>query len=433
VEIQERNRQLRKRNLLAISVVAALALAGCGGDDGDNDNNAGSETGDIRVWINGPDTPQAARDWLKTTFEEQNPGSTLKIEEQQWEGLVERLTTALSSESETPDVVEVGNTQAATFTGAGAFSDLTDELDSLGGDDLLQGFVEAGSYDGKTYAVPYYAGSTYVFYRKDLFEAAGIEVPTTTEEFVQAAIDLKKANPKPANFSGYWLPGQDWRDGFAFLWNAGGEVAVADGDTWDSQLSSPESLAGLEQVQKLFTEASGAAKDGNEADPQVPFCANEIGMMSRPGWVTGLIADEETGCPAMLDKIGVFALPGADGSAAPVLLGGSNIAVSAKSQNQELAKKAVALMLSDEYQTIMAENGLTPAKNSLAPKLGDDEFAQATIEAASNAKLTPAAPGWASVEGARILEDLFVGIAQGGDVAALAAEADEKIEAQLNQ
>ena len=80
----------------------------------------------------------------------------------------------------------------------------------------------------------------------------------------------------------------------------------------------------------------------------------------------------------------------------------------------------------------MAENGLTPAKNSLAPLLGDDEFAQATIAAASNAKLTPAAPGWATVEGSRVLEDLFSAIAQGGDVAELAAEADEQMNGQLN-
>ena len=284
------------------------------------------------MWLNGPDTPQAARDWLKKTFEEQNDGSTLTVEEQQWEGLVERLTTALSSDSETPDVVEVGNTQAATFTGAGAFSDLTGELDSLGGDDLLQGFVEAGSYDGKTYAVPYYAGSKYVFYRKDLFEKAQIEVPTTMDEFVQAAVDLKKANPKPANFSGFWLPGQDWRNGVTFVWDAGGGLAEADGDAWTASLDSPESVAGLTTVQKLFTEASGAAKDGNEADPQVPFCNNEVGMLSAPGWVTGLIDNEETGCPEMMDNLGVFAMPGSSGGAAPVLLGGSNIAVSAKSQ-----------------------------------------------------------------------------------------------------
>jgi N,N'-diacetylchitobiose transport system substrate-binding protein len=418
---------------LGIALSAVLALTACGSDDDDSSNNGGGpETADIRVWLNGPDTPQAARDWLKTTFEDQNPGSTLTIEEQQWEGLVERLTTALSSDSETPDVVEVGNTQAATFTTAGGFSNLSDDVEGLGGDDLLQGFVEAGSVGDDVFAVPYYAGSKYVFYRKDLFAKSGIEVPTTTEEFVDAAITLKQDNPKPANFSGFWFPGQDWRNAVAFIWNEGGELAVQEGEEWVGALSSPESQAGLATVQSLMTEASGAAKDGNETDPQVPFCNDEVAMMSAPGWVAGLIEDPEVGCPDLMKQVGVFALPGNDGSPAPVLLGGSNIAVSAKSPNQEQAKDAVALMLSDEYQTILAENGLTPAKSSLAPLLGDDEFAEATIAAASNAKLTPPAAGWASVEGARILEDLFVGIAQGGDIAELAADADAKMTDQLN-
>lgn len=425
---------MRKNRLLSVSMVAALALtlAACGDDGGEDAQGGGPEKADIRVWLNGPDTPQAARDWLKKTFEEQNPGSTLTIEEQQWEGLVEKLTTTLSSADETPDVVEVGNTQAATFTAAGAFSDISGDLESLGGDDLLPGFVEAGSYDGKTYAVPYYAGSKYVFYRKDLFEKSGLEVPSTMQEFVDAAVKLKQDNPKPANFSGFWLPGQDWRNGVAFVWDAGGEIAVPDGDEWDSQLSSAESVAGLETVQKLFTEASGAAKDGNEADPQVPFCNNEIGMLSAPGWVAGLIDSADTGCPGMMKNVGVFALPGSGSEPAPVLLGGSNIAVPAKTENQDLARKAMALMLSDDYQTILAENGLTPARMSLFDLLGDGESAEATMDAASNARLTPAAPGWASVEGARILEDAFVAIANGEGVADVAAKADEQIEAKLN-
>lgn len=424
------------KRLTAFAGVLALAstLAACGGDDDGGDGGGGNSAdgAEIRVWINGADTPDAARDWLKKTFEDEHPGSTLTIEEQEWEGLVERLTTALSSESETPDVVEIGNTQAPTFTSAGAFSSLTDDLGDLGGDDLLPGFVEGATVDGETYAVPYYAGAKYVFYRKDLFEAAGLSVPTTMDEFVQAAIDLKKANPEPANFSGLWFPGQDWRNGVAFVWDAGGEIATEDGGEWSGALSSPESVTGLETVQKLMTEASGAPKDGNEADPQTPFCAGEVGMMITPSWVTGLIEDPEAGCPDQMANLGVFALPGSDGGAAPVLLGGSDIAVAAKSQNQDLAKDVVALMVSEDYQSLMAEAGLTPALVSLADLLGDDEFAQATIEAGSNAKLTPAAPGWAQVEGSRILEDLFVQIAQGGDVAELAAGADEAIAAQLN-
>lgn len=421
----------------AIAALALTALAACGSDGSDDENSSSSggtpEAADIRVWLNGTDTPQEARDWLKETFEKENPGSTLTIEQQEWDGLVEKLTTALSSESETPDVVEIGNTQAPTFTSAGAFADMTDQLDSLGGDDLLPGFVDGATVDGQTYAVPYYAGSKYIFYRKDLFKKAGLSVPTTMDEFIDDAIALKKANPQPANFSGFWFPGQDWRNGAAFLWDAGGDFAVEDGGEWKADLESDDSIAGLETAQKLFTEASGAPKDGNEADPWTPFCAGEIGMMSTPGWVRGLIEDKKTGCPDTYAKqIGVFALPGSDGGPAPVLLGGSDIAIAAQSQHQELAQKAVALMLSEDYQTILAENGLTPALTSLAPLLGDDEFAQATIEAASNAKLTPAAPGWANVEGDRILEDLFSKIAQGGDVSELAASADEQMDAKLN-
>lgn len=420
----------------ALATLALTALAACGDDSSDGDGSSGDsapQAADIRVWLNGTDTPDEARAWLKKAFEEQNPGSTLTIEQQEWDGLVEKLTTALSSESETPDVVEIGNTQAPTFTSAGAFSDMTDQLDSLGGDDLLQGFVDGATVDGKTYAVPYYAGSKYIFYRTDLFEKAGItSVPTTMDEFVDDAIKLKQANPQPANFSGFWFPGQDWRNGAAFIWDAGGDLAVDNDGTWEGSLESDESIAGLETAQKLFEQASGAPKDGNEADPWTPFCAGETGMMSTPGWVMGLLNDPKTGCPDLAKKVGVFALPGSDGQPAPVLLGGSDIAIAAKSQNQELAQKAVALMLSDDYQTILAKNGLTPAKTSLASLLGDDMFAKATIAAASNAKLTPAAPGWANVEGSRVLEDLFSKIAQGGDVNELAAAADEQMNSQLN-
>src|SRR5690606_29109947 len=162
----------RTRVLTALFAAASLAMTACGDGGGGNEadevpQQSGPAT--IRLWLNGPDTPEPMRQWLKAEFEKRNPGSKLVIEEQQWEGLVDKLTTSLGSAKETPDVVEVGNTQAATFTTVGAFEDITDLVPKLGGDDLLPSFVEAGSADGKVYAVPLYAGSAYVFYRKDLF------------------------------------------------------------------------------------------------------------------------------------------------------------------------------------------------------------------------------------------------------------------------
>lgn len=420
---------MRKLGIVALGAAAALTLAGCasGGTSAGSDEDA-----TIRVWFVGTDTPDEARDYLVKTFEEEHPGSKLVIEEQAWDGLVDRLTTSLSG-SDSPDVVEVGNTQASAFTSAGAFLDLTDQYEDLGGDDLLPGFVEAGSYDGKFYAAPLYSGSRLVFYKKDAMAAAGQTVPTTLDEYVATGAALAAANPGK---SGIWWPGQDWRNALPFIWENGGEVAVPDGDKWDAQLSSPESLKGLEQVQQTMNTASTAPKDANETSPEVGWCDGTTLQLSAPSWVKWSIlapADAEApGCPDQEANLGVYALPGKDGGAAQVFAGGSNIGVSAKSAHPELATDALKIILSDEFQTIYAENGLVPAKLSLADKLGTDEVAQATALAAGNAKLTPASPKWADVEAARILEDLFVNIAQGGDVKALAEEADKQIEDILN-
>jgi N,N'-diacetylchitobiose transport system substrate-binding protein len=415
--------------IVALGAAAALTLAGCasGGNEASSDEGA-----EIRVWLVGTDTPDEAREYLKTTFEAEHPEATLTIEEQSWDGLVDRLTTSLSG-SDSPDVVEIGNTQAAAFTSAGAFLDLTDDYEALGGDDLLPGFVEAGSYDGKFYAAPLYSGARLVFYNTEALGAAGLTVPTTLDEYVANGEALAAANPGK---SGIWWPGQDWYNALPYIWEHGGEVAVADGEEWDAQLGSAESVAGLTQVQEVMTKASLAPKDGNETNPQIGYCDGTSLQISAPSWVKWSIlapADAETpGCPDQEANLGVYALPGMDGGAAQVFAGGSNIGVSANSANPELAKDALAIILSDEFQTIYGENGLVPAKISLADTLGTDEVAQAIAAAAANAKLTPASPNWADVEAAGILQDLFVKIAQGGDVQALADEADEKIEAILN-
>ncbi|ALJ19187.1 extracellular solute-binding protein [Microbacterium sp. No. 7] len=427
----------KKLGALALLGASAIALAGCGGGStGSTGGDGGDATGDaggaeIRVWLVGTDTPQDARDYLKKTFEDENPGSTLVIEEQQWTGLVDKLTTSLSS-NDSPDIVEMGNTQAAAFTSAGALADLSDIQDALGGDDLLPGFVEAGTWDGTLFAAPYYSGARVVFYNTAQYEQAGVAVPTTLDEYVANGVALAEKLP---GVSGVYWPGKDWYNALPFIWENGGEVAVLDGDTWDAQLSSDASLAGLAQVQELMTKASLAAKDGDETEAWVPFRTEKAATLSVPSWAYwSIVADEDQKETALTNSLGYFALPGADGGAAQVFAGGSNIGVAAKSQNVELAKKALEIILSDEYQTILAENGLVPAKTSLGDQVAaaTPELAAVIAEAAANAKLTPASPKWADVEAQGLLQDFFVKIANGGDVKALAVELDEKIESILN-
>lgn len=416
--------------VVALLGATAIALSGCAGNGGGAATDSAS--GNIRVWLVGDsDTPQTARDYLKKTFEAENPGSTLTIEVQQWTGLVDKLTTSLSS-NDAPDIVEMGNTQAAAFTSSGALLSLDDIKSDLGGSDLLPGFVEAGSWNGTLYAAPYYSGSRIVFYNTAMYAKAGVSVPKTLDEYVANGAKLAQALP---GVSGVYFPGKDWYNALPFIWSNGGDIAVQDGDTWKGKLSSDGSVKGLTQVQQLMSTASLAPKDGDETDVWVPFRTEQAATFSAPSWAySSVIADEDKKPTAVADTTGYFALPGVSGGTAEVFAGGSNVGIAAKSAHPDLAKKALEIMLSDDYQTLLAEAGLVPAKTSLGDKVAaaTPELAKVIAEAAANAKLTPASPKWADVEAQGIMQDLIVNIANGGDVKSLAADADKKIESILN-
>ncbi len=76
--------------------------------------------------------------------------------------------------------------------------------------------------------MPYYAGARFVVYRKDLFTKAGLEVPQTLDEFIDAGIALKQDNADVAGFSGIFFPGKYWYAALPFIWNEGGDIAVQD-------------------------------------------------------------------------------------------------------------------------------------------------------------------------------------------------------------
>ena len=157
-------------------------------------------------------------------------------------------------------------------------------------------------------------------------------------------------------------------------------------------------------------------------------------MMPAPGWKPGQIINPDDGCPDMEANMGFFAMPGSEaGTTAPVLLGGSNVAVSANSQNPDLAIDVVTIMASEEYQAQMAAANLIPARISQLEAVTGSPAAVAQAEAAANSRFVPTSEHWAGVEAANILPDMLVAIAQGGDIQAETERADAAIEEILNQ
>ena len=196
------------------------------------------------MWLAGGDTPDELRTYLTDTFKAKT-GATLKIEEQAWGDLVTKLTTALPDAENTPDVAELGNTQAPTFTNVGAFSDISDMYEELGGAKLLQSFVEVGSVDGKKYALPYYFGSRYMFMPQGRLEGGRRRHADHPRRVQRGRQTSPQKNPRDIkNFSGFFIGGQDWRNGISWIFANGGDLAKKENGQWVSTLSDPNSHQG---------------------------------------------------------------------------------------------------------------------------------------------------------------------------------------------
>jgi N,N'-diacetylchitobiose transport system substrate-binding protein len=430
---------VRFRKVATIGIAAVLALAACGSDDDEGASSGGGSLeappedteATLRVWLNGPDTPDEMIDLAKEKFAEQYPDVTVEVERQEWDGIVNRLTNVLPTD-DSPDIVEMGNTQAQAFEAAGALVDLSSAKGDLGGDDLVDSLVADGTYDGAFYGVPYYGGARIVVYRKDLFEKAGLSIPTTMQEFVEAGKALKADNADVPNFSGIYFPGRNWQATLSFIWDAGGDIAINEDGEWVGELSSPESVAGLQTVQDIMQNANAAPADTDDAEDYLDFCNGEVGMLMGPGWKMGQITGED-GCPGKYDAVlGAFPLPGSEGGVAPSFLGGSNLGISAQSENPGLALEFLKILTSEEYQTEFAAIGLIPVRKSLLGEVEGDEAAQAQAQAAEITRAVPSSEYWAEVESGTVLHDMGAAISGGADVQAEATRANDAIVEILN-
>ena len=406
--------------MLGGGAALALGLAACGsssGGSGGSDRDPAEISGEnVRVWFMEGSFADDAIDYLETAFAEENPGNTLTVEIQPWDGIVSKLQTSLASSSESPDLVETGNTQSTTFTNVGAFADVSDLYEDLGGDDLIPSFVEAGTVDGANYAYPLYAGARGVFYRSDLFDAAGITVPETIDEFREAMIALGEANPEDGDgFSGMYFAAVDIHGVESFMFAAGGEYATENEDgSFTAVLDQPETLAALEQVHSLFQDATAYALDSQASQKAFEKYFNEgkVGAMIGTGNV-GTKIDQELWDE---DKVGVMALPGQSaGEVGQTFAGGSNISLAANAQNPELAREALKLIFSEEFQTKIAEAGWSPGNSSYGDAV-TGPFGEISRDIVENSKLTPNTPQWGVASGNNLVRDFFTELAQGGDV-----------------
>src|SRR5215471_15775390 len=148
---------------IALSVVAARSAT------------AGSTTSHtLTVWLqvdaqNGwPQVVAAANQ----AFEANHNGWNVNVQYQSWGDHLQKFDATIAA-NDTPDVIEMGNTEMTKYMAAGAFADITaDQGQFANSKKWLTGMKAWGTYKGKLYGVPYYAGSRVITYRSDLFKKA---------------------------------------------------------------------------------------------------------------------------------------------------------------------------------------------------------------------------------------------------------------------
>lgn len=419
------------RLLVGLVVAALLTGVACGGDDATTDAQQGADRseagGELTVWLMTGSAPDELVADLNDEFESSHDGVTVNYEVQQWDGILEKLTTALAS-NDPPDVIELGNTQTAQFSAAGGLLDLSDKVSDLGGDTWLEGLKESGAWDGKQFGIPFYAGNRVVFYRTDLFEDAGVAPPASFDEWIAAGEKLTAANKGNDRFQALYLPGQSWYVLLSFIWDHGGELAVQDGEAWTAAIDSPEAQAGIEDYKRLYDSLSKAPADTDEANPQQfeVFAEGNVGMMIGLPWELNSAVDANKDLEG---NVAAFPIPSTNGGAAPVFLGGSNLAISAGSDQADLAYEWIKLLTGETYQTRLAEeNGAIPNSTSFTSVLESDPILGVEAEAAANGKVTPVTPSWASVEATpNPLKDMLTKVLTGASVSETAGETNQMI------
>ncbi|MFD8271568.1 extracellular solute-binding protein [Streptomyces flaveolus] len=387
-----------KRKLIAAIGIAGMmvSIAACGGDDGGDDGKKAGADGyagqTLTVWVMDGSSPDQWQSDLAKEFEAKTKAK-VKFEIQKWNGIQQKLTTALSEENP-PDVFEIGNTQTPAYAKTGGLADLSDLKSGLGAD-WSESLNKSAVFDGKQYAAPWFVVNRVVIYNKKIWADAGIkETPKTRDEFYN---DLKTIGEK-TDAEPIYLPGQNWYHFVGLAIGEGAELVKKDGDKYVSNLDDPKVAAATETYKK-FQALSKAPKDKDEATPQQGeiFAKGKTGAIIGMGWEAGTAI---TANPAIEKDLGYFTIPGATaGKPEGVFLGGSNLAVAAGSKKQELAKEFLKLALSDKYEGALAKaNGVIPNKESLQGNLQGNAAAEAAAPAAAGGDTTPLIPEWAAVE-----------------------------------
>lgn len=226
--------------LVAALTATTMVATGCAGAGALGESGDGTTL--VVAIVSNPQMEDAIA--LSEQFEAEHPDINLDFVSLPENEARAKITASVATGGGEFDAVMISNFETPQWAENGWLVDLQpyiDQTEGYDGDDFIPSVRDSLSYDGDMYSVPFYGESSFLVYRKDLFEEAGLTMPAHPT-WQQVADFAAKLDDPESGRTGICLRGlSGWGENLAPLNTVvntfGGRWFDED---WNAQLDSPE-------------------------------------------------------------------------------------------------------------------------------------------------------------------------------------------------
>ncbi|MBZ2196400.1 ABC transporter substrate-binding protein [Occultella gossypii] len=357
------SRKSRSAAIAAATALVLVPLAACGGGDGSGDADGVVE---IQFWDTQA-TPARTESLneIIDLFEAQNPDIRVSYVGLPSDSYEQKVDTAIATGS-TPDVITASITDSANWVAQGALAPLDDRFEEGGWPDLISAsMVETARSvvpDHQLYFAPDTGLANTMWLNLGILEAEGVAVPTTWDEFYDAAEQL--THPERNQFGYIFRGGAGmFPQVLDAMYGQSGVSSFFD-DDGNSTLNDPRNVAALERYVGLFGNQTASADLTNEYTNMVAQFASGSGVLMNHN--IGSYQDHVEALGAE-NVLGLQPFPSAGG---PVTVSGATVlgqAMFAESEHPDEAWRFIEFFLAPEGNAIWAEqSGKIPSNLEVA-------------------------------------------------------------------
>jgi sorbitol/mannitol transport system substrate-binding protein len=285
-------------------------------------------------------------------FTKANPGIKLNWVTLEENDLRQKVTKDITTKGGQYDILTIGMYETPIWGAKGWLNELTGLDDPK---DFLPANVGGLSAGGKLYAAPFYGESSFIMYRTDLMEKAGLKMPDApTWDFVRDA--AKKMTDKAAGVNGICLRGKaGWGENMAFLTATSNAFGARWFDEkWHPQFDQPEWKNTLQFYVDMMNESGPQGASGNGFSENLAlFQSGKCGM-----WIDATVASKFVSDPKaskVADKVAYALAPDTGLGKRSNWLWAWALAIPAGTKKNDAAQKFIGWATSKHYEDLIAK------------------------------------------------------------------------------